>query len=102
MNAKDLKLDKDGFIEDSEFNDFDDEELYEELEDKRKELRSLHQSLEPYEDDIEEDNYDGDSIELVTYVAETESEMVEIMQEMKKRDLEIPEDLVDFFEENDY
>ena len=69
----------------------DQEELLEKLSDVSDELGEIENSLKPYQDDIEEGNYDGDSIELTTHTAECESEIDEILKVMKAKDYEIPE-----------
>lgn len=76
---------------DDELKEMDEEELNERLEETSGERNDLNQDLQPYNDDIEEGNYDGDSVEIITHIGECDSEINEVLQVMKAKGYEIPE-----------
>jgi len=61
-----------------ELKEMDSNELNERLTEITNERNELESNLEPYNDDIEEDNYDGDSIEIVTDIGECNSQIDEV------------------------
>jgi len=71
-----------------ELKDLDDNELHLLYKEKLDEYAKCLQMLEPYEDDMEEGNFDGDSIGLITYRGEIESELEEIREEAYKRGID--------------
>jgi len=74
-----------------EFLEMSEIELNEKLVELQEEKEENDNHLAPYEDDIEEGNYDGDSIELVAHTAEIDSEIDEVLVIMKHKDMDIPE-----------
>ena len=74
-----------------EFLEMDEDELNEKLVELQEEKEENNCNLAPYEDDIEEGNFDGDSIEYVAHTAEIDSEVDEVLKVMKHKDIDIPE-----------
>ena len=84
---------------DDELKDMDEKELLERLNEVSEERTELENSLEEYQEDIEEGNFDGDSIEITVNIGECNSEINEILQVMIAKDYKIPEDYKNYVNE---